>query len=336
MLKKIDGRWLVDIQPAGRGGKRFRKKFTNQAEAKNWEAWTKTQVNKAAEWKPEKKDLRKLSDLVKIWHDHHGANLKAEKDTHARLLKMVDALGNPIAENFKAEDFTAYRKNRLDAGLAKNTLNHEHSYLRSVFNELIRVGAWKKENPLKNIRQLKIESTELTYLTSKQIKKLLEELNASRNKSATLVASICLATGARWSEAETLKTSQIKNASIHFHKTKSGKLRVIPINDHLNVAITSYIAENKIEHGKLIFEPCMGAFRKALERTKISLPDGQLTHVLRHTFASYFMQKGGNILTLQKALGHSTLNMTMRYAHLAPDHLEEIKFNNALIGGMNE
>jgi hypothetical protein len=44
-------------------------------------------------------------------------------------------------------------------------------------------------------------------------------------------------------------------------------------------------------------------------------------HALRHTFASHFMMAGGNILTLQKLLGHSTLTMTMRYAHLAPDFM---------------
>jgi site-specific recombinase XerD len=44
-------------------------------------------------------------------------------------------------------------------------------------------------------------------------------------------------------------------------------------------------------------------------------------HGLRHTMASHFMMSGGNILTLQKLLGHSTLAMTMVYAHLAPDHL---------------
>nr|WP_244517166.1 tyrosine-type recombinase/integrase [Pseudomonas linyingensis] len=52
-------------------------------------------------------------------------------------------------------------------------------------------------------------------------------------------------------------------------------------------------------------------------------PQGKATHALRHTFASHFMQKEGNILTLQKILGHSSLAMTMRYAHLAPEHLTE-------------
>lgn len=52
-------------------------------------------------------------------------------------------------------------------------------------------------------------------------------------------------------------------------------------------------------------------------------PQGQCAHILLHTFASHFMMNGGNILALQKILGHSSITMTMRYAHLAPDHLEE-------------
>ena len=45
-------------------------------------------------------------------------------------------------------------------------------------------------------------------------------------------------------------------------------------------------------------------------------------HLLRHTFASHFVMNGGNILALQKILGHSDVKMTMIYAHLAPDFLE--------------
>jgi site-specific recombinase XerD len=44
-------------------------------------------------------------------------------------------------------------------------------------------------------------------------------------------------------------------------------------------------------------------------------------HDLRHTFASNFVIKGGNLLSLQKILGHSTISMTLRYAHLAPDFM---------------
>ncbi|MAB97305.1 MAG: integrase [Pseudomonadaceae bacterium] len=54
------------------------------------------------------------------------------------------------------------------------------------------------------------------------------------------------------------------------------------------------------------------------------LPAAHKTHVLRHTFASHFIMNGGNVLTLQKVLGHASLNMTMRYMHLAPDFLKDV------------
>jgi site-specific recombinase XerD len=49
-----------------------------------------------------------------------------------------------------------------------------------------------------------------------------------------------------------------------------------------------------------------------------------------HTFASQFMMNGGNIFVLQRALRHSDIKMTIRYAHFAPDHLKEIKELNPL------
>nr|WP_231473619.1 tyrosine-type recombinase/integrase [Shewanella sp. 38A_GOM-205m] len=61
------------------------------------------------------------------------------------------------------------------------------------------------------------------------------------------------------------------------------------------------------------------------------MPKGQASHVLRHTFASHFVMNGGNILTLQRILGHSSIQMTMRYAHLAPEHLIEATKLNPLV-----
>ena len=58
----------------------------------------------------------------------------------------------------------------------------------------------------------------------------------------------------------------------------------------------------------------------------------QAAHVLRHTFASYYMMNSGNIIALQRILGHSDIKQTMRYAHLAPDHLEDVVTKNPLSG----
>jgi integrase len=102
---------------------------------------------------------------------------------------------------------------------------------------------------------------------------------------------------------------------ITFSGTKSGKVRSVPITPDLEAKI--------VRHWKQYGQPnaAITSFRRALAKTTIQLLKGQAAHGLRHTFASHFVQNGGNILTLQKILGHSSLAMTMRYAHLAPDHL---------------
>ena len=76
------------------------------------------------------------------------------------------------------------------------------------------------------------------------------------------------------------------------------------------------------------FQSCYAAFRSAIDRSGIETPDGQCAHILRHTYASHFLMNGGDILTLQKILGHSSLLVTSRYAHLSPDYLQDaIKYN---------
>ena len=63
------------------------------------------------------------------------------------------------------------------------------------------------------------------------------------------------------------------------------------------------------------------------------MPQGQATHALRHTFATHFMMNGGSIITLQRILGHSTLQQTLTYAHFAPDFLQDAITYNPLKGG---
>ncbi len=332
-INKSPSGWLVDVQPAGRGGKRFRKTLPTKAEALAYEAWIKSKITQTPAWHPPKQDTRRLLDLVESWHTHHGMNLRAGKDTYQRLKKLCAEMGNPLAHQFQAELFSEYRARRLKQGITANNLNREHSYLRAVFNELIGLGQWNDSNPLTKMRQFKIEERELTYLNLDQIQLLLDTLESSPNRDAWLIAQVCLSTGARWSEGEELKVSQVRNGQIQFTGTKSGKNRSVPISDELIAALHKHLKEkqgtSKVSPAQF-FTYGYWAFRKGVEAAGLELPRGQLTHILRHTFASHFIMNGGNILVLQKILGHSTLTMTMRYAHLAPDHLQEARNLNPL------
>lgn len=326
-INKLDsGGWELNIKPGGRSGKQIRKTFKTQAEAKSAEIYFRSQHQKNPEWIPPKKDNRRLKDLIKIWWENHGQNLASGEDTKSRLNALADHIKNPPAVDFKSSNFTKYRSERLAAGLHPTTINKEHAYLKAMFSELQRIAEWTKENPVQKIRMIKVKQEELTFLNQEQIEELFESLEKAKNADAILITKICLSVGARWSEAQNLTVNQVKNGVAL--KGKNGKIRTIPISKNLKDEIQNHIKTKNIKTGKIFPENMYNTFREAVERAKIDLPDGQLTHALRHTFASHFIQNGGNILSLQKILDHQTLTMTIKYAHLARDHMvDAVKFN---------
>ena len=332
-IKKCAAGWLVDLQPGGRGGKRFRKTVSTKGEALAFEAWLKEKVRVSPEWAPAVKDRRRLSVLVLLWFKHHGVSLGSGANTRDRLLAACAAMKDPFVSDFSADVFAAYRASRVASGKNSQTLNREHAYLRAVFNELGRLGMFAGVNPLADLRQFKVSERELSFLTAAQIRALLFALDSGKRRDALFVARVCLATGARWSEAESLRVSQVRGGAVHFSETKSGRNRSVPLSPWLEGELKGHLFGRYGEAWELApryFFECMGAFREAVDRAGLVLPSGQLTHVLRHTFASHFMMNGGNILVLQKVLGHASLAMTMRYAHLAPDHLQEAVLLNPL------
>lgn len=263
-----------------------------------------------------------LQDLIQRWYDMHGQTLESGEDRYSKLMAICVRLGNPFAIDVDKNMFAVYRERRLKGewnpkgktAIKEATVNREYSYLRAVFSELKRMGEWEKENPLDGIRQFKEGDQELAFLYPDEIKRLLAACDESENKDLGIIVRLCLATGARWGEAQTLKQSQILPGRITFVKTKGKKNRTIPISERMHALLPK-------RRGQL-FKPAYEAFKHALKKAHIELPEGQLTHVLRHSFASHFMMRGGNILVLQQILGHSSITMTMRYAHFAPDHLD--------------
>ena len=306
------------MRPEGRNGRRVRKTFPTKAEALRFEAWIKSKADQG-EWNPQKPDNRRLSELCQEWYNQHGKHLKDGARRLRKLELITDKLNNPVGNQLTPDKFLKYRSNK-DA--SPKTLNNELGYLNAVYNELERTEQISYSNPLAKVRPIKLAENELSFLTMDEIKELLDSItNQTDNPHVLLITKICLATGCRWGEAENLHSRNVSNGKITFTDTKSKKNRTVPISKDLQKAIT--------KHGKgKLFTGSITSFRRALARTSITLPKGQAAHVLRHTFASHFMMRGGDILTLQRILGHSSIVMTMRYSHLSPDHLTEaIKLN---------
>ncbi|ENM5221478.1 TPA: tyrosine-type recombinase/integrase [Pseudomonas aeruginosa] len=316
ITKLEDGRWLADVEPIK--GKRFRKRFKTKGEAQRFEATVRQRCIENPAWSPKPKDRRRLSELVQLWYELHGHSLRDGKRRLSKLQQLTVRLGDPVGTAFEASSYAQLRRKRLEDGISGKTLNNELGYVRAVFNELKDLGQIDYANPLVGVKPLKLQERELSWLTTEQITELLEAIRSgSDNPHTELVTLLCLATGARWSEAEKLVPQRLQGNVVTYAGTKSGRVRHVPIPTELADKIRMHWRT----HG--LFTSCITSFRRALERTTIRLPKGQASHALRHTFASHFMMNGGNILTLQKILGHSTLTMTMRYAHLSPDHLQD-------------
>ncbi|MDR7872439.1 tyrosine-type recombinase/integrase [Yersinia mollaretii] len=325
--KLPNGKWVCDFYSDGRDSKRVRKTFVTRGEALRFEREQLAQRGDLdIDYTPAETAAQRLKTLVGQWYELHGRSLSDGKARLDKLNILCDNLGDPAVADFDREVFANYRKQRLAGefspkpkhGIVKPpkeaTVNREHAYLRAVFNELKRLGHWNHENPLDGIRLFRESENELTFLYEDDIKRLLHECDNSSNKDLGIIVRICLATGARWSEAEQLRQAQVMPNKITYINTKSKKNRTVPISAELHKLIPK-------TKGRL-FANAYDAFGQAIDRAKLVLPTGQLTHVLRHTFASHFMMNGGNILVLQQILGHSTIQMTMRYSHFAPDHLE--------------
>ena len=331
-VRKIDsGEWLCDLRPTGVKGKRIRKKFATKGEALAYEKYIASEMGEKP-WLGEKQDNRRLSELIEQWHDLYGRTLSDADRMMSKLKGICAGMGDPIAAQITAADFSQYREGRLKGEIPDvngrlmpiqpQTVNHEQRNLSAVFGTLKKLGYWSLPNPLAGIPTFKVDEKMVSFLYPEEIKSLLQYLSESSSPCVLIIAKICLATGARWSEAENLEGAQVTPYRITYKNTKNGKVRSIPISKELYDEIPK-------KRGRL-FTPCRKTFERVVTKAGIDLPDGQCTHVLRHTFASHFMMNGGNILVLKEILGHSDIKMTMIYAHFAPTHLEDAVSKNPL------
>lgn len=318
-----DGRWRVDVEPIK--GKRFRKTLRTKAEALRFEATCRAKVIDTPSWAPKPKDRRRLSELCVRYHELHGHTLADGAATLRTLQKLANDLGDPVAVTLTANAFCETRHALLESGIQGKTMNTRLGFLKALFNELHRLGDIDYLNPLAKVRPLRLQERPLSFLSAPQITEVLDALDARvTTPGLGLIARVCLSTGARWGEAQALTPERVRNGMVTFANTKSKRTRSIPVDRQLEQALHVHFKR----HG--LFTNCMQTFSRVLEATTIRLPAGQATHVLRHTFASHFVMRGGNILTLQKILGHASLAMTMRYAHLSPDHLQDALTLNPL------
>jgi integrase len=209
------------------------------------------------------------------------------------------------------------------------------------------------------VRDSPTQSDEKARLTHQEAQRLIKAATSPESVSGLPLAhqykSACLAdfielalnTGCRKGELLNLRWSDVDFSTrlLHLRETKSGEWQTVPINEdarrvlvqrmrlrdevcpetpwvffHLTSAFNAKVGD-KVKNVKK-------AFATACRRVEIT--DFHI-HDLRHTFASWLVMNGTPLFEVSKLLRHASVQMTERYAHLAPDHLHDavasIKFS---------
>jgi integrase len=214
------------------------------------------------------------------------------------------------------------------------TINDVLSLLQGILNDAVR-WQYAHRNPLAGLRPLKEETKRDTFWTDTEIEQFLR---ASLRHPLYPLWVAALNTGMRRGELAALQWDRVsfqrrqieitRSASRYGiqDRTKNGHKRVVPMNEACQRVLWPLWQAQK---GRFVFCKEDGSPLDAhhiyrdfqVAQRKAGFTSLIRFHDLRHTFASHFMMKGGNIYDLQKILGHSSLEMTQRYAHLSPTHL---------------
>ena len=221
------------------------------------------------------------------------------------------------------EEYIHYRIDKI----RPTTLNIELRVLKSMFNTAIN---WNliSSNPLKNVKQLRINQDIPKMFTQEEFGLILEDLSPAWLKNIIILA---VNTGMRRNELINLKWADINISKQYLiirntesFTTKSKAERVIPLN--LN---SLEVLRNISPKDEFVFTNCNSqkiypnylsqCFRDRL--IKINIRNNRSFHSLRHTFASWLVQKGVPMYEVSKLLGHSDIKTTEIYAHLTSDNL---------------
>jgi len=213
------------------------------------------------------------------------------------------------------EQYKAQRKDKVKPG----TVNRELSCLKHMFTKAIEWGR-AKESPAKTVKLLKENNKRLRYLTTEEIQRLISACSPHLKP----IVITALNTGMRKREILDLKWEDIDfHREIIFVKnTKNNEWREIPMNKVLVETLKNVKKHLDSDYVfcNIIGRP-FGNVRKSFDSAlKLSGIEDFLFHDLRHTFASHLVMSGADLITVKELLGHKSIRMTLRYAHLSPSH----------------
>jgi len=237
----------------------------------------------------------------------------------------------PFIGDVALRDITPFMLEKWKVQLQKSDLSPYSviqvvGLVRRVFNSLIDWELFDKRNPASRIKLRRPDNKRYRFLEEKEANSLLRELK-EHSLQTWQIALLSLSTGTRAGEVLSLTGNRIDlpNKLIRIVDSKTEKNRII----YLPKVAEQMLRDMELKKNLPIFRGKNGLAIKRVSRTfprvveMLGLNDGVtdprekvVFHTLRHTFASWLVQNDVSLHVVGELLGHSTLEMTRRYAHL--------------------
>jgi integrase len=271
----------------------------------------------------------KFYDFAKEYLQWSKVNKKAS--TYNREICIMRGLDKEF-EGKTIQEITAWQiekwKSKRKETLVAGSVNRELTLLKHIFSKAIEWGKLK-ESPAKGVKRFKGETKRVRFLMPDEIQKLLSNCGDLLEGNLKPIVTIAVHTGMRKGELLGLEWDRVnfEQGIISLFDTKNHERRDIPMDETVRATLQSIERKEN-----LIFSNKSGeridnvrvhrAFHEVLKRSDII--DFHF-HDLRHTFASNLvMQEGVELNDVRELLGHKSMSMTLRYAHLSPKHKTKI------------
>ncbi|MDA1117095.1 MAG: tyrosine-type recombinase/integrase [Proteobacteria bacterium] len=301
--------------------------FERKTDADKWAKATEADMDRRRYFPQHAAERSTLAELIERQLDAVKLDRPHDYERQRVMLKWWKAkLGDYSLAAITPELLSRYRdKLKGDEGVSNATVNRYLSALSKTFSNAVKEWHLLTDNPLRRVSKMKEPAGRVRYLSDDERTALLDACAKSEYKPLRLIVLFAMTTGMRRGELLGLRWQDVdlERRVAVLHKTKNSERRSVPI--------VPEVAELLREHGKvrrldteLIF-PGEGSgpvwfdaeWYAALKAAKVK--DFRF-HDLRHTAASYLAMSGATVPELAAVLGHKTLQMVKRYAHLSDQH----------------
>ena len=292
--------WEARVQHAGR---RLSRTFGTRADALDFERRTR---NRIADRRVGRTPRYSLEEALERWLNGEARALRTLRNLESKVRTLLPHVtGRALDEVVQAAE--SAKEQGLRDGLDPATINRRLAILRRVANLAHRQWGWLDEDLASRVRLLPGEKARHVYLDAGQVKRLAAAARDRRVSSAIILAA---SSGLRRGELLRLEAEDLRGGALHLPDSKSGRPRLVPLPPAVRgVRLPLGLTADELRNG----------FDEARERA--GMPHVRF-HDLRHTYASWLVQTGAPLPAVRDLLGHSSLAVTGRYAHLATADLK--------------